>query len=664
MKQSGEEQDGKHIFPGVMWIHPRHEERVEDQLHFAATVYPNYTGEAAIDHIDLTISTAGVWQVASTIRPLMGGTFFTDAVSLKELNLPAGPLQISFDVYDTEGNVNKAPYGVRTIHYTPDPIAWERTSATQGLSSGNPLQTRQPPDRCDLLLVTATKVDTQAVLKRLWQQERRDPFRCYAGSNTYLDLGTIGGARTLLVQSGQGAMGADGAMLIVQEGIRTFSPSAVMVLGITFGLRPDKQSLGDIIVSSQLRAYEAQRIGTDIHGKLQIILRGPRADASPYLLDKFRIGQLDWSEIRVHTGLFLSGEKLIDHEGVRDHLLSLEPEAIAGDMEGAGLYGAAYPGGGIADSRQKRVSTPFIYKDHAGWILTLDWEQKGPRIASAGGDGTVRVWDAQTGHTLRTYRHTGMLSRLNFEPKIYTVAWSLDGQWIASAGTGSKVHVWDTLQGETSKIYTGHRAVWADVFALCWSPDGTLIASGCSGTGSDNSIHIWEVATGHLIQRCRGFGPFLDGIYGIAWSPDGLYVAAVGGQQRMHVWLAKDGRHIATCRLPGDSQTLAWAPKQTRIAVGTNNHKAIIWDMKSERVLLTYGGHKGSVRDIAWSPDGTRLATASNDKTAHVWDAATGARSFTYTNHREWVTSIAWSPNGERIASGSNDRTVHIWRPE
>src|SRR2546421_4219652 len=210
MKQSGGEQYGEHIVPGGMWIHPRHEERVENQLHFAATVYPNRTDEPAIDHIDVTISTGGVGQVVSTIRLPMGGEFFTDDVSLKELNLPAGPLQISFDVYDTEGNVNKAPYGVRTIHYAPDPIAWERISATQGLPSGNPLQTRQPPDHCDVLLVTATKVETQAVLKRLWQQERRDPFRCYAGSNTYLDLGMIGGARTLLVQSGQGAMGADG----------------------------------------------------------------------------------------------------------------------------------------------------------------------------------------------------------------------------------------------------------------------------------------------------------------------------------------------------------------------------------------------------------------------------------------------------------------------
>ena len=93
MKQLDAEHHGEDIISGGIWIHPRHGERVEDRLHFAATVYPYHTDEPAIDHIDLTISTGGVWQVVSTVRLPMGGTFFTDDVALKELNLPVGPFQ-------------------------------------------------------------------------------------------------------------------------------------------------------------------------------------------------------------------------------------------------------------------------------------------------------------------------------------------------------------------------------------------------------------------------------------------------------------------------------------------------------------------------------------------------------------------------------------------
>ena len=40
----------------------------------------------------------------------------------------------------------------------------------------------------------------------------------------------------------------------------------------------------------------------------------------------------------VHFGLVLSGEKLIDDVEFVGEMLSHEPEAIGGEMEGAGLY--------------------------------------------------------------------------------------------------------------------------------------------------------------------------------------------------------------------------------------------------------------------------------------------------------------------------------------
>ena len=87
--------------------------------------------------------------------------------------------------------------------------------------------------------------------------------------------------------------------------------------------------------------YELQRVGTDEHGQLAIRLRGDRPQASPRLLDRFRSGALDWAGARVRFGLVLSGDKLIDNMNFRDQLLLLEPEAIGGEMEGAGLYAAA-----------------------------------------------------------------------------------------------------------------------------------------------------------------------------------------------------------------------------------------------------------------------------------------------------------------------------------
>jgi hypothetical protein len=88
-------------------------------------------------------------------------------------------------------------------------------------------------------------------------------------------------------------------------------------------------------VAKQLHMYEPQRRGTD-----RVIPRGDKASASPRLLQRFRNAKLDWKTANVHFGLVLSGEKLIDDAEFVQELLSHEPEAIGGEMEGAGLYGA------------------------------------------------------------------------------------------------------------------------------------------------------------------------------------------------------------------------------------------------------------------------------------------------------------------------------------
>src|SRR6266480_806098 len=194
---------------------------------------------------------------------------------------------------------------------------------------------------CDVLLVTAAEVEAWAVLKVFTVQG--SPFgRHDIDNNTYFDLGVIGGARTFLVQSEMGDGGPAGASLVVNEGIKTLSPSVVIMVGIAFGLIPQEQSLGDILVSRQLVGYELQKIEQGPDGKESIMPRGDRVSASPRLLSQLRASIFDWQGPKVHFGLVLSGDKLVDHINFRNKLLGIEPEAIGGEMEGTGVYSAAH----------------------------------------------------------------------------------------------------------------------------------------------------------------------------------------------------------------------------------------------------------------------------------------------------------------------------------
>jgi nucleoside phosphorylase len=111
------------------------------------------------------------------------------------------------------------------------------------------------------------------------------------------------------------------------------------MVGIAFGVDPKNQPVGTILVSKQIQTYELQRVNKDA----SIALRGDKVPASPMLLNWAAHAEVEWPEDGpgIKKGLVLSGEKLVDNQDFRDQLVLLAPEALGGEMEGAGLYVAS-----------------------------------------------------------------------------------------------------------------------------------------------------------------------------------------------------------------------------------------------------------------------------------------------------------------------------------
>jgi nucleoside phosphorylase len=185
-----------------------------------------------------------------------------------------------------------------------------------------------------ILIITVTKVEALAVLEVFSQAAGQKWTRQMIGNKTYYNLGVHGGAPIFMVQSEMGTTTPGGALLTVRKAIQDLQPQAVIMCGIAFGLHPDKQQLGDILVARQLQHYEPQKVDL----KQGQIPRGDRATSAERLLDRFRSGDIDWRGASTHFGLVLSGEKLVNEPTFRDWLLKTEPEAVGGEMEGAGLY--------------------------------------------------------------------------------------------------------------------------------------------------------------------------------------------------------------------------------------------------------------------------------------------------------------------------------------
>jgi nucleoside phosphorylase len=171
--------------------------------------------------------------------------------------------------------------------------------------------------------VTISQPTTAELLSKLLSTARGLPVLACAG---YSD-------------SSQSRPGASQAT--IRDALDNVAPRSVLLVGIAFGIDSTNQKLGTVLVSQRLQAYELAKIATDENGKPSIIARGDRTTASVMLLGRFRAAEANWnSASSVKFGLMLSGEKLIDNLEFRQQLQSIAPEAIGGEMEGAGAYAA------------------------------------------------------------------------------------------------------------------------------------------------------------------------------------------------------------------------------------------------------------------------------------------------------------------------------------
>lgn len=130
-------------------------------------------------------------------------------------------------------------------------------------------------------------------------------------------------------------------MLTAVDVVDQSNPDYMILVGIGYGLREDEQTLGDVMVSTELKAMGPKKVLDRVEASdwpVVELRRGGRVPASVTLLDRFRSGSRDWSGARRHFGLILSQHVLVNSKPYIERLRKIEPDAIGGEMEGAGVY--------------------------------------------------------------------------------------------------------------------------------------------------------------------------------------------------------------------------------------------------------------------------------------------------------------------------------------
>ncbi|WNG58125.1 hypothetical protein F0U59_27775 [Archangium gephyra] len=194
--------------------------------------------------------------------------------------------------------------------------------------------------RIDVVLLSTTEVERNALHAVMTPLPGRRGLLEGAIRHVTYRLGQFGRYRVAHAESTMGSQARHAATLTVHDVISELSPKAIVIIGIAFGLNPEKQRLGDIIVAETVIPYELQRVDT------KVTHRGQALHCGNILSERFRTRRADWKLkrgediVRVFQGTLLSGEKLVDSLDFRETLLKAFPMAIGGEMEGAGAYAA------------------------------------------------------------------------------------------------------------------------------------------------------------------------------------------------------------------------------------------------------------------------------------------------------------------------------------
>jgi platelet-activating factor acetylhydrolase IB subunit alpha len=369
-------------------------------------------------------------------------------------------------------------------------------------------------------------------------------------------------------------------------------------------------------------------------------------------------------------------------------VLELERAAAHSSKIHAHRMSAGGTDGGTNTTRRMlpRLPCSHTLQGHSGVVVTVQVHPVFTVVVSGSEDGTIKVWDHESGDYVRTLKgHTNTINSLDFTPT---------GSHLASCSTDLSIKLWDFSTYTCIRTLRGHDHTISCIRFLprvASNPSsGTkqqqqqdelnAETAGCQhliSASRDKTVKLWHVETGfcdHTISdhhdwvRCIAVRPHDGGLFASAGNDTVICIYDSSSKQK--VAELRGHEHVVESIAFVTEQASNSTKKETKhletvrdyLASGGRDRTVRLWKISTVECLAVFKQHENWVRSVLIHPSGNYVVSAGDDRSIRVYDIKANRCLRTLEGaHGHFVTSLSMHHTLPILVSGGVDQTVKCW---
>ncbi|KAG0171159.1 hypothetical protein DFQ30_001382 [Apophysomyces sp. BC1015] len=336
-----------------------------------------------------------------------------------------------------------------------------------------------------------------------------------------------------------------------------------------------------------------------------------------------------------------------------DRLLSLLRQAVAYQIE----FSRYHPKIAPAVNSLLENYTSFVIPNaagatlagHRGNIKCVEFVgEEGRRIVSGSSDNTLRIWDTETAECIDVLE--GHRSR------VWDVSTTRLGDFVSSAGGDGTVKIWNLKNAKASCTNTlqGHSG---DVYSVKYHPNEHHLVTG----GYDKTVRLFDVSTGAIVKTFPGHQL---AVTKTIFNPLGNLVISGSKDNTIKFWDIVSGLCIRTISSHlGEVTSVQMNSSGTLLLSSSKDNSNRLWDVRMVRPMRKLKGHQNTSKNFVRAnfADNNLIVGGSEDGNVYIWDQGTGEVLQKLRGHSGVVYDAAWNAKQGMLASCSDDQTVKVW---